>query len=82
MKKVYDIIGIVGIVMIFLTAGMSDSGTLSFSHTVLMAMFSTVLLFVSFYGTNFESVEELSESNEDRAENVTPDYSARIYVNR
>lgn len=81
MKKVYDIIGIVGIVMIFLTAGMSDSGTLSFSHTVLMVMFSSALLFVSFYGANFAFVDELNEEYDDRAESVTPDYSAHAYAN-
>lgn len=81
MKKVYDIIGIVGIVLIFLTAGMSDSGTLGFADTVLMAMFSSALMFVSFYGVNFVVADELNE-DDDIEESVTPDYSVKVYANR
>ena len=82
MKKVYDIIGIIGIVLTFLTAGMSDAGTLSFTHTVLMAMFSLALMFISFYGVNFEVVDEIIEECDDIAESATPDCPAHSYANR
>lgn len=82
MKKVYDIIGVIGIVMIFTAAGMSDSGTLNFVQTVVMALFSVALLFVSFYGVNFESVEINAEGENEFPDNSSADCLQSAYANQ
>ncbi|MBQ7132402.1 MAG: hypothetical protein IJO29_07495 [Oscillospiraceae bacterium] len=64
MKKVYDTIGILGVVLLFVAAALSDSGTVSLSKVLILGIFASAMIIFSLGGVNASEYCECSEGKE------------------